>query len=52
MFIGAALVVVGLVVLVDNLHLPWLRWLNFGFLWPVAFIIVGALLVWRRLQKP
>lgn len=50
LFIGAALVVLGLFFLLDNLNLPWLRWLDFDILWPILLIIGGAVLIWRRLK--
>lgn len=50
LIVGAALIIIGAVVLLDNLNLPWLRWLNFGALWPVLLILGGALLIWRRLR--
>jgi phage shock protein C len=48
--IGAALVVAGLVFLLRNLNIYWLRWLDFGTLWPVALIAAGVVLLWRRGQ--
>lgn len=51
LIVGAALIIIGAVVLIDNLNLPWLRWLDFGALWPLLLIIGGALLIWRRLRK-
>ena len=49
-FIGLALVVVGSIWLVQSLDLPWLRWLDFDFLWPVLLIIGGIVLILRRLR--
>ncbi len=51
LIVGVALIVIGAIVLIDNLNLPWLRWLDFGSLWPVLLIIGGALLIWRRLRE-
>jgi hypothetical protein len=48
--LGFGLIVVGTYFLLDNLRLPWLRWLRSEVLWPVLIIFAGvALLVsWRR----
>lgn len=51
MIVGIALVVLGGLYLLDQLHLPFLFWLRPGVLWPVLLIIAGAALVWRRLQE-
>ena len=48
--IGAALILLGVVFLLDNLNLAWLNWLDFDTLWPVLLIIGGGLLIWRRLK--
>ena len=50
-FIGISLVVLGLVYLVQNLHIPWLAWFNDQLLWPVLIIAVGALLLTRAFRK-
>jgi len=50
-FIGIALVVLGLVYLVQNLNIPWLAWFNDQLLWPVLIIGVGALLLSRAFRK-
>jgi phage shock protein C len=50
-FIGIALVVLGLVYLVQNLNIPWLSWFNNQLLWPVIIIILGALLLTRAFRK-
>lgn len=47
-FIGAALILLGCVYLLQNLHLPWLRWLDFNVIWPVLLIIGGIALLIRR----
>lgn len=46
--VGVALVVVGVLVLIQNLDLPWLRWLNFNTLWPLLLVLAGAALLVRR----
>lgn len=50
-FIGAALILIGIVFLVDNLNITWLRWLDFGVLWPLAVIAVGVVLIIRRVRE-
>lgn len=50
-FIGFALVVLGLVYLVQNLNIPWLAWFNDRLLWPVVIIALGALLLTRAFRK-
>ncbi len=51
LILGAALIIIGCVVLIDNLNLPWLQWLDFNTLWPILLIIGGGLLIWRRARK-
>ncbi len=50
-FLGIALVVVGLIYLVQNLHLPWLMWFNSNIAWPAVLIIAGGLLLMRAFRK-
>ncbi len=50
-FLGIALVVVGLIYLVQNLHLPWLTWFNTNIAWPAVLIIAGGLLLMRAFRK-
>lgn len=47
-FVGVALVIVGIVFLLRELNVPWLVWLRFDLWWPVLLIIAGAALLWRR----
>ena len=49
--VGTALVILGIFYLVSNLNLPWLYWLDFGFLWPVALIFAGSLLLLRVIRR-
>ncbi|KAA3648766.1 MAG: PspC domain-containing protein [Chloroflexi bacterium] len=49
--VGTGLVLLGVFYLVDNLNLPWLYWLDFGFLWPVALIFAGSLLLLRVIRR-
>lgn len=46
--IGSALIFLGVVFLLDNLHLPYLRWLNFDVVWPMLLILGGIALLVRR----
>jgi phage shock protein C len=48
LIVGAALIVVGVIIFLENLHLPWLWWLNFDALWPLLLIAGGAILLLRR----
>jgi len=48
LFLGGALVLLGLVFLLRNLHLPWLQWINARTLWPLFLIALGALLLFNR----
>ncbi|HEX5691958.1 MAG TPA: DUF5668 domain-containing protein, partial [Roseiflexaceae bacterium] len=48
LIVGMALVVLGLVFLVQSLGVVWPRWLNAGTLWPLLLIAVGMLVIWRR----
>lgn len=50
-FIGIALVVLGLVYLLQNLHIPWLYWFSDRLVWPALIIVVGGVLLWRAFKK-
>jgi phage shock protein C len=50
-FLGIALVVVGLIYLVQALHIPWLDWFNSAIAWPVVLVLAGALLLVRAFRK-
>lgn len=47
LIIGGALVLLGIVYLVDNLNLPWLWWLEFDVLWPILLVLGGIALILR-----
>ncbi len=51
LFIGIALAFLGFVYLIENLHLPWLDWINFHNIWPLLLIIGGIALLIRYLRK-
>lgn len=48
--VGAGLIVLGLMWLLENLGIPWLWWWDFDILWPLLLVIAGVvmLLRWRR----
>lgn len=48
LIIGASLIILGVVYLIDNLHLPWLQWLNFDIVWPLLLVLGGIALILRR----
>jgi phage shock protein C len=48
LIIGLALIVMGGFFLIQNLGFPWLRWLNFDYLWPLLLIAGGLILLLRR----
>jgi phage shock protein PspC (stress-responsive transcriptional regulator) len=48
--VGGALVLVGVIYLIDNLNLAWLGWLRFNILWPSMLILGGAILLLRYLR--
>ncbi len=50
LLVGVALVLVGIIYLLDNLNLAWLAWLRFSTLWPVLLILGGAVVLYRYLR--
>ncbi len=50
-FIGGALVLLGVVYLIQNLNIPWLAWFNDRLLWPILIIGIGALLLSRAFKR-
>lgn len=48
LFFGVALIGLGIVFLLENLH--WLWWFRSDVLWPVLLILAGLLLIWSRLK--
>lgn len=51
LWIGAAFILLGALLFIQNLNLVWLRWLNFDFLWPLLLVAAGAVLIWRHTQN-
>ena len=50
LIIGGVLVLFGALFLIRNLDITWLRWLNFGMLWPGLLIVAGVVLLARHLK--
>ena len=48
--IGIGLVLAGIVYLLRNFDLPWLRWLQADILWPLLLIAAGAFLLMRAVK--
>jgi len=48
--IGGLLILLGVIFLLQNLGIFWLRWLGFDVLWPLVLIAIGVALLWRRLK--
>ncbi len=50
MLFGLSLVGLGFVLILENLHIPWLWWFRFDVLWPALLILVGLAMVVSRLK--
>jgi len=48
--IGGALILLGIMYLVENLNFPWLQWLNFDYLWPLLLVAGGIVLLLRNVR--
>jgi len=48
--IGLVLIALGVVFLLRNFGITWLRWITFGTLWPALLILVGGAFLWRWLR--
>jgi phage shock protein C len=48
--IGAVLVVLGVVFLLQALHIAWLWWLSLEVLWPLLMILAGAFVLLRHVR--
>ena len=46
-FIGAAMVIMGILVLISKLNISWFGWFNFNILLPILMILVGVVLLAR-----
>lgn len=49
-YVGIGLIAIGLVVLVENLHIPWLAWFDKNILWALLLVIGGAVLLIRSIR--
>ena len=47
---GAIIMLVGVVMIADKIHLPFLRDKNLWDLWPLAIIVFGFMLLWGALE--
>jgi phage shock protein C len=50
LFIGGALILVGIFYLLDNLNISWLSWLRWDVVWPVVLIAGGVLFLVRQFR--
>jgi phage shock protein PspC (stress-responsive transcriptional regulator) len=50
LYIGAALILVGIFNLLKNLNIYWLAWLRWDAIWPALVIIAGVLLLLRQVR--
>lgn len=48
LFLGATLIGLGALFLLQQLNLVWLRWLDFDVLWPLLLVVGGVALLLRR----
>lgn len=51
LFIGGALILVGIFYLLDNLNIAWLSWLKWDVVWPFILIAAGILLMVRQFRE-
>lgn len=49
-YIGGGLIAAGFLLILKNLDIPWLRWLNGDVLWAVLLIVLGGALIWRNIR--
>jgi phage shock protein C len=50
MVVGGGLILVGAVVFLNNLNIPWLSWLKVDLLWPLVLVAAGVLVIVRYLK--
>jgi len=50
MVVGAGLILVGAIVFLNNLNIPWLAWLKVDLLWPLVLVAAGVLVIVRYLR--
>lgn len=46
--IGVGLIILGVLALLEALHIAWLWWLSLDTLWPVLLIVAGLVIILRR----
>lgn len=46
--VGAALLIIGVLFLMQNVAGSWAPWLGIGTLWPLLLILLGGALLWNR----
>ena len=46
--VGIALITLGSILFVENLGIPWLKWISFDVFWPLLLIIGGIVILQRR----
>jgi phage shock protein C len=50
LIVGSALIVLGVVFLLQNLNLPWLNWVDTDVIWPILLIMGGGALLIRHFR--
>ncbi len=50
MVVGAGLVLVGAIIFLNNLDVPWLAWLKVDLLWPLVLVAAGVLVIVRYMR--
>lgn len=50
-YVGAGIIVAGLLLLLQNLDIHWLWWLKGDVIWPLVLIAGGVLLVIRAIRR-
>ncbi len=49
--LGIGLIVVGALLFINRLDIPWLHWFDLDLLWPVLLIVGGIVLLVRREEE-
>lgn len=47
---GAIIMIIGIVLIADRIHIPFLRDVNLWSLWPLALIAFGVIMLWGALE--
>jgi phage shock protein PspC (stress-responsive transcriptional regulator) len=50
LIVGSALILLGVVFLLQNLNLPWLNWVDTDVIWPILLIMGGGALLIRHFR--